>query len=330
MALTVKRDSAPTSEMKEDAATTETVETVAEVVESNTQAAQADEKVVHDVANAASADDEADTDTGAGEIIEGKGELVDEDAAQTDPIETQAEAVNSDQAAAPASESTAMAVSKGTAVAMPTNVSGAAASVFKQMIAELAAEGQEGLEMGYGVFPMLSMDKGEFKLGDEDLDDQPFNGVPLYSAPKYAYRTTNVSEKEVEVVYADTDQEHKDANSTVSSRLLEWKQKWPDSGWEIKKYQNVYFYITSMPAKPEMEGQLVVLSVSPQSIKHYTRATLFAKSKGYAAHECVFQCLVGEKVRGDFDFYPWDFKCLGSCNKFGVEVNFGGKRDEDF
>lgn len=328
MALTVKRDAAPTSEMKDDAQTTETVtevkESAASVEVTRETTSQVDEQEPQAAAASADAGDEA------GEIIEGSAELVSQDA-QDESQAHQAGAVNAADVASPSKDATALAVSKGTAVtAASTVVSGAASSVFKKMIEELAAEGQEGLEMGYGVFPMLSMDKGEFKLGDEDIGDDAFRGVPLYSVPKFAYRTTGVSDKEVEAVFADSDQEHLVPGSAVAERLREWKQKWPDSGFDIKKYQNVYFYLTDIPAKPEMAGQLVVLSVSPQSIKHYTRATLFAKSKGYAAHECVFEALVGEKVRGDFDFYPWDFKCLGSCKKFGVEVTFGSKRDEDF
>lgn len=275
---------------------------------------------------------------------------VDAQAAQTNPVEDQVEQVDqaepetsadpepqaeSKQANAQADEAkpstgTAVVTRSADTQVVVSSAKGAGSNYFQQMIKELEEAGQEGLEMGFGVFPMVSLDKGEFKVGDEDIGRDDFEGVPLFSKPKFAYRTTGVPDKDAEVVYADSDQEHHDTNSQVSARLLEWKEKWPDSGWDVRKYQDVYLYLTNLPAKPELEGQIVQLSVAPTSVKHYTRACISAKGKGREAHECVFRISVGEKVRGEFDYYPWEFKAIGSCQKFGIEVSFGQGIDEDF
>lgn len=260
------------------------------------------------------------------------GEVVDEEAEA--PSGTVEEAAETAQASTTANSDAPREVAtrneSSQQVAQATGSTTSTENFFQKMLEDLKKEGQDGLELGFGVFPVIALDKGEFKIGDEDLDDQPFAVVPLSSTPKYAYRTTGIPDKEVEVAFADSDREHLDPNSAVSAKLLEWKEKWENSGFEIKKYQNVFCYVTDMPAKPDLVGQIALLSVSPQSVKRYTNACIAVKGRGYAAHECVFQVGVGEKIRGDFDYYPWDFKALGSCKKLGVEVKFGGVRDEDF
>ena len=322
-----RTDNAP-EEMKDDAATVETVEqsveeagaSAAETVatatpavdaaaaeaEPEAQAAAQAEAVVEEEAEAASA-------ARSGEVVDDAG--VNEAQAEAEPVEsvTQQVAVRS----------------ASTAVAVPREP-GAAENFFKNMIDQLIGDGQEGLEMGYGVFPVISLDKGEFKVGDEDVGDDEFEGVPLMSKPKYAYRQIGVPEKDAEVVFADSDRAHLEPGNPVAERLAEWKVKAPESSYEIKKYQDVFLYLTRFPGKPVLEGQLVQLSVAPTSVKIYTRACLTAKGRGRAPHETVFKIGVGEKIRGEFDYYPWSFECIGSCQKLGVEVKFGAEVDENF
>lgn len=344
MGLKVNRESTPSSEMKDDAAAVEQVNQDAGKTGTQTATMQTNTEDQGQAGNGESgdgegSDDDAAGDQGQGEYVgaegaadngDGYGEYAGAEQETDDPALVEEQAEESVKQAT--SQATELAVSSGKADTLPAvgTVSGAAANFFKQMMDSLAASGQEGLELGYGVFPTISLDKGEFKIGDEELDDESFKGVPLFSKPKYAYRTTGVSEKEVEAVFADSDEEHKDSNSAVSAKLIEWKMKHPDSGYEIKKYQNVYWYMTELKSKPDAVGQLFICSVSPTSIRRYTNACMFATQKGYPPHECVFEAKVGEKVRGEFDFYPWDFKVQGSCKKLGVNVKFGGEKDEDF
>ena len=312
MALKVKRTTTST-ELKDAPESVETVEQIEQGATQEVETRAEVETIDHDAQDAN--EEQAEPAAAADPEPEAKSEQAD---AQTDHAEP--------------STGTAVATrtaNQQVAVASPAP-KGAGSNYFAQMIKELEEAGQEGLEMGFGVFPMVSLDKGEFKVGDEDIGRDDFEGVPLFSKPKFAYRTTGVPEKEVEAVYADSDKEHLDPNSITSARLLEWKEKWPDSGWEVKKYQDVYMYVTNMPAQPELEGQIVQLSVAPTSVKHYTRACITAKGKGREAHECVFRVSVGEKVRGEFDYYPWAFKAIGSCQKFGIEITFGKGVDEDF
>jgi hypothetical protein len=111
--------------------------------------------------------------------------------------------------------------------------------------------------------------------------------------------------------------QHLDERSAVSAKLIEWKEKWENSSWECKQYQDVFLYLTRFPGKQVLEGQLVQLSVAPTSVKIYTRACLTAKGRGRSPHETVFKIGVGEKIRGEFDYYPWSFECIGSCQKLG-------------
>lgn len=315
-------------EMKDDAAVVEAV------VETGTQAEAEAVDTAAQVEDTAAGTEQAEAQAEVAQaeaVVEEVEEVLEEAKPVTgevvdDAVDLQAEA----EPAAAESVTTDVAVrNQSTEVVIPREP-GAAENFFKNMIAELIGDGQEGLEMGYGVFPVISLDKGEFKVGDEDMSDDEFEGVPLMSKPKYAYRQTNVAEKDAEVVFADSDRAHMDPASPVTERLAEWKVKFPDSSYEIKKYQDVFFYLTRCPSKPVLEGQLVQLSVAPTSVKLYTRACLTAKGKGRAPHETVFKVSVGEKVRGDFDYYPWAFECIGSCQKLGVEVKFGAVVDKDF
>lgn len=347
MVLQVKRGAAPEVELQDDKQTTETA--AAEVVDTSAAASvaeqvaaeletAADEAVVEAVAEQvadedpvaeASAEEPAAQEAAAEEpaaTVEPEAEVVVEAVVETVAEQQQAQA---EQSAATSSTTAVATQNQTTAVAAATGSAGAE-NYFRQLISEMEEEGQEGLEMGFGVFPLISLDKGEFKVGDDDLGDDDFEGVPLMSRPKFAYRTVGVAEKEADVIFADTDKEHLDKNSAVSLRLLEWKEKFPSSSWEVKQYQDVFMYLTKMPAKPELEGQLVQLSVAPTSVKLYTRVGLTVKGKGYKLHECVIRCGVGEKIRGEFDYYPWAFTAVGSCKKLGVTVNFGQTKDEDF
>ena len=324
MVLAVKT-SKPKEELK-DEPKAEEVKAKAEPVQE--PEVEPDTTMAEDIVNT---DDQVDQDAGDGEVvdndsvIEGQAEVIHDDDSAAQVAEPEA-AAEPEATAKPTQQVAAKPTNTGVAVAKPS----AANSAMQTIMDQLQEEGQEGLELGFGVFPMLSMDKGEFKIGDTDIGDTPFAGVPLHSVPKYAYRLTGVADKDADVVFADTDQEMKDPESMVSKRVLEWKEKFPGSDVDIKKYQNVVFFLSDIPGAPEYQGRIVILSVSPQSIKHYTNACITVKGRGYSAHECVFQVLVGEKVRGQFDFYPWDFKALGSCKKLGVEVTFGGERDESF
>ena len=326
-----RTDNAPV-EIKDDAATVETVEQPAAEAEATGGAQVAEtvaEAVVEEVV------EEAQVVESAAEVVEPAAEVVEEVVEEAKPVtgEVVDDAVEqeaqAEQAAAESVTSQVAVRSESTAVAIPREP-GAAENFFKNMIDQLIGDGQEGLEMGYGVFPVISLDKGEFKVGDEDVGDDEFEGVPLMSKPKFAYRQTGVSEKDAEVVFADSDRAHLEPGHPVTERLAEWKVKFPESGVEIKKYQDVFFYLTRFPGKPVLEGQLVQLSVAPTSVKVYTRACLTAKGKGRAPHETVFKIGVGEKIRGEFDYYPWSFECIGSCQKLGVEVKFGAEVDEDF
>lgn len=338
MVLRVRGGNAPTQELADDKTTTQTGDehaadtdkaTAAEA--GNSDSPQRKEEVVETV------------DQRAGENDDEKGAQEPEASGKREPVtidnepEAEAGAGAAAQASdehksaadvAPAGNQQVATRSENTQVS--TEVRGAGENYFKQLIEAMAADGQEGLEMGFGVFPVISLDKGEFKVGDEDMGDSSFTGVPLLSKPKFCYRTVGVGDKDAEVIFADSDKEHLDERSAVSAKLLEWKEKWENSSWECKQYQDVFLYMVKCPDKPELEEQLCQLSVAPQSVKLYTRACLQATGRGRKPHECVFEVGVGEKIRGEFDYYPWAFKAIGSCQKLGVTVNFGGTVDEDF
>ena len=319
---------APVAKAAEPKVVEGTVETAAEqaaasaVVEPAATVAEAAAEVVEEPAAKAEPETKADAEE----------PVVETAAAAAEPVvETVAEQEAQAAAAAPAADSSSRAVAEqpkgGAVVVAPADTQ----NYFQKLLNELEADGQVGLELGFGVFPMISLDKGEFKVGDEEIGKVAFNFVPLLSKPKFAYRLTMVPDKDQDAIFADSDRAHLDPDSPVSARIVEWKEKHPGSSFEVKTYQDVFAFISEFADKPELQGQICILSVAPTSVRRYTRECITVKGKGYAPHECVFNAFVGAKVRGDNDYYPWEFKALGSCKKLGVVVTIGtGVKDEEF
>ena len=190
-----------------------------------------------------------------------------------------------------------------------------------EVAAALVETGRSALRTGFAPDATLLLDRVAVSAVSPDAQEvlQSWRGGVVCAVAEDA-----------EVVFADSDRAHLEPGNPVAERLAEWKVKAPESSYEIKKYQDVFLYLTRFPGKPMLEGQLVQLSVAPTSVKIYTRACLTAKGRGRAPHETVFKIGVGEKIRGEFDYYPWSFECIGSCQKLGVEVKFGAEVDENF
>ena len=232
-----------------------------------------------------------------------------------------------------AGASTAEVVDNRTAQ-MPANpqqnlpVSASVSSGLSGILADLTKSGFTGVGIEFGTFPLLSLDKGDFKVNEKDLGRITFQCTPLASTPKYCYRNTGASQKEEDTVWSDTPDAHFDPESAVSKKIKEWSTK--NWGWEQKEYLNVLAHVFLMPNAPELENTWVMLSVPPTSKKAFSGAAIKCKTHGYDPHECLFEVSVGDKIKGaQFDWNPWVFNVKGSLRKFNLSVSLG-TRNEDF
>ena len=199
---------------------------------------------------------------------------------------------------------------------------------LKAILEDLRRQGFDGIDLEFGTFPLLSLDKGEFKINDKEVGKATIQGTALTSTRKYCYRNEGAADKDKEQVWEESPEAHLIPNSEVAKRIAEWEAK----GWSftISEYVNILFHVFSFPAAPEYAGSWVMLSVPPTSKKSYSAAAIKCKTNGYDVHQCLMEITVGEKIKGNRgDWYPWNFAVRGSLKKFGLKVSFGVK-NEDF
>lgn len=167
---------------------------------------------------------------------------------------------------------------------------------------------------GYGVFPTVTLDKGEFECDSELEFDKEFDCVIQQFQEKFFY-SSKVSDSDHEFFYT------LDKDVTTSGESIdEVTQQWKEEGrpaHTIKKYLQVLVQIVG----GDNDGRLVLLSISPSSVAKfsgYVAGELAAVRRVHYKH-AVTTVRVGEKItKAKFPFRPWAFS-FKSVNAFGVE-----------
>lgn len=120
------------------------------------------------------------------------------------------------------------------------------------------------LETGFGSFPRVKVNRGKF-----EIDDKPFAAsfvANIFDArSQYVYRDRDDDDKNTRVLWSY------DQRITTSGELIEQEiAKWEAEGFmdhDMKRYVEAVATITSCPESPEVEGQVVLLSIPPTSEK---------------------------------------------------------------
>jgi hypothetical protein len=175
---------------------------------------------------------------------------------------------------------------------------------------ELAAAGHEGLKIDFSSFPGVVLKDGEFQLTGSTRCFNAitgFEGVVTGSKEKFAMRVGG--DDDGDVVFSDHTADFDNLELDVGKKVAEWKA----SGLtpELKKYLECYVMITTIhdEAAKDLEGELVVVQVSPTSVGRYSgyAATQNFKHK-VAPDSYVTLFSRGEKITsGKFPYYPWKF-----------------------
>jgi hypothetical protein len=242
------------------------------------------ETVVHEekvVADTAVAETVAEK-TVAPEVKEVAAEKVEPEAKEADAPKT-----------ALANTSTA---SKG--VAKSTGVSGG-------FVDKMASEGFGGLEVGYHSFTNIKLDKGVFETSEGvELEGKSFQANLMESKPRWAYLDSK--ERDATCVFT-LDKVVTTDGTPLADILAEWKS------FEKPVIEKKYLDLTAEVISGELEGHIVIMSISPSSI---ARLTGYMGRLAYAninPREVTTEVCVGKKVtlKGSGDtFYPWDFKLV--------------------
>lgn len=206
---------------------------------------------------------------------------------ETDEVETEAEV----QAPVPAQSQNVSPIHGGTqAVAMEGSFE-----------SNMAAEGFDGLEVGFYSYTTIKLPgEGVFQTAEDvELGKELFVNL-LGSKPKWAY-TNKVDEDKVKFSY---DQQTTTDGDSLQEIFNEWKAE-DDAGYTVKKYLDV----TAMVVDGDLEGQIVILSVSPSGVAKFTGYMGQLTYKGLDAKQEITRVYVGPKVtKAKQPFYPWAFE----------------------
>lgn len=188
-----------------------------------------------------------------------------------------------------------------------TQVARPAGTSITQMQQEMAEEGLEGLEMGYGAFPNIVLKaEGHFETNDGTVLGTEFDGLVQTSRPKIIIKNTKCDKRDEDFVYTydanwQTNLDSLDTNGrSIHATIAGWKEKgW---GFEPKKYLDVGIIVQG----GTLDGQFVIAQIPPTSIARFSG---YSFTHGKRVKDIVTRFAVGQKVTNvDYPFYPWAFR----------------------
>ena len=186
-----------------------------------------------------------------------------------------------------------------------------------QRMDELANEGYEGLELGFGAFPSIVLNsEGQLQTGDGKLLGDHIIGTVDASKQKFLVKNTKCDKREEDFFYV-FDQNWATNPKAIDSqgrnphdKIKEWEAKgW---GYEVKKYLDLCVILTRPATEASgveilSEGDMVLVQIPKTSISRFSG---YAARAGLAALRSVpTKFSVGQKITGvDYPYYPWDFR----------------------
>lgn len=183
------------------------------------------------------------------------------------------------------------------------------------MLGDMATQGFGGLELDYSSFVGISLDGETFQTSEEgEIDGRVGFVVQLqHTRTKYALRSNDLRQEDVEVIYTYDANEHLNQGTSAFNKLAEWREEGRDLG-DIKEYVEAWaLMIDDGNLGGELNGQLVSLSIPPTSRGRLTGALAMEQMKsGRSPAQVQIRCTAGKKVKkAKFPFIPWSFRVEG-------------------
>lgn len=227
--------------------------------------------------------------------------------AVTAPVSQEASAAVVAAQAAPSAAPVAVA---NPPTQMPATRTPAATSLATSGVGgALASEGFDGLDFGFGSFPMITLQNdGTYQSSEGGNLGSDFYCQILGSTPKWIYK--NDQKGPAEDFFYTFDRVYSVQGEPIEEILAGWKAK----GWEfeVKKYLDVQ---AQMVTNDEDNGTLVLLSIPPTSITKFSGylATV-AGRHGRQVASVVTHVKLGDKVtKVKYPFHPWAFAFHGDA-----------------
>ncbi len=227
------------------------------------------------------------------------------EAAETPAEEPKAEAGDAESAAEKAEPSKEIAAKTESAPAKVDNTQKqlAASTNFTK---EAAEDGFEGLEVGFGSFPMITL-PGEavFILSEGEVELGKSIKVRIQnSREKLVYSVKD--DDDIKPIYSYDGVTVAGSTDLVTDKTAQWKAE----GDEVvnKKYLECTALIESCDVE-EHNGTMVLLSLPPTAVNKFSGYVAQLRFAGTSPRDVVTECYVGAKVTGaKKPFYPWAFK----------------------
>ena len=165
---------------------------------------------------------------------------------------------------------------------------------------EMASEGFEGLEEGFHSYVTVKLAvEGNFQNSEAEDLGKSLKVNLLGSKAKYSYTTSH----DDDVVEFSYDQQTNAKGEDLNPILDEWIAE----GGEVstKKYLDVMAEVV----EGDLDGEVVMLSVSPSGVQKFTGYMRKVMRKGLNPEQIVTEIYVGNKVTTvKKPFYPWAFR----------------------
>lgn len=197
------------------------------------------------------------------------------------------------------------------AAALPARSGGSAA--LANFTQSLAADGFEGVELGFGSLPQVVLNnKGKFVVstdGNVDIGTE-FTVLLTGARRKWIYKNVvpgdSKNKKELEDFCYSYDQQ----NTTDGEPVANVVQRWADKGWthEVKEYRDVTGQIVSCPHNARYNRRLVLLSVPPSSINRFNGHLVTMRAYGLDMRTVPTKISVGAEIQGAQTYNPWSFE----------------------
>jgi hypothetical protein len=163
----------------------------------------------------------------------------------------------------------------------------------------LAAMGFEGLELGFGSFPIISLDQGEFKLSDGGSPGAEFYVQMKNVRAKYLVKTALPKEDPRYAMSYSYDGVTDMKGEQIANNVARWASM--GIGYKKLKYLEVFATMQG--------GKNVLLSIPPTSIGRCSAALVTIYTRGDPVDEVWVKCSKGPKVTQVKDpFFPWQFE----------------------
>lgn len=233
--------------------------------------------------------------------------------APTDAIDdSEEQAASPDDTVSPREQARALAQASQPVVApranVPAKATGGAMQTYDNSGADGGFDELDG-EVGFGSFPMLVLDKGEFTCEEHTFSEL---AVIFCSTREKWFHKAEASNETRPMTYS-YDGIHGMDGRPLEDHFAEWEEAGYDrSGFIKNKYREVAARV--IDTGTDLDDRMVILSVSPTGIPKLAGYNTYLKSLGLDIRHVVTKLSRGAKQtnkKNGSTWYPWNFSFLG-------------------